>query len=230
MTDIITIDGVKYKRVVEEVKQPTAKYKVGDWVRVIANKASRPDSDRYIGNIAKITNVYDLGYYKRKVNDEFVYAYGIGEFYVVYEDELELSEKPKESPFDIKVGEKYYTIFGNGKVDSYSLRNDTLDKELFDVANACKDIALMEQRALHEMLDRLLWRASIEAGESDNPWDYSNPHYYIYYNIGTGKFAIDYCIPCSIQGVCYFPTEEAAQDAIDNIVRPFMAEHPDFVW
>lgn len=31
-------------------------------------------------------------------------------------------------------------------------------------------------------------------------------------------------------GTIYFSTKEKAQQAIEDVVEPFMAEHPDFVW
>lgn len=223
MNEIITIDGVKYKRI-EENPQP--KYAVGDWVKVIANKSARLERDSYIDEITKITCVYDYGYYKR--NGEPMQAYSIGETWVVYEDELEPAEEPKQDPFDIKNGDKYFYILPLGCVDSYTYYEDSTDKKLVKVANYCKDEELMTQRAMHETLNRLLWRASVQAGELNNPWDYNHDHWEIYCTCD-GKFTVARSCNDKYYGI-YFPTEKSAQSALDNIVKPFMEKHPDFVW
>ena len=61
------------------------KYKVGDKVRVIANITSNSRKDNYIGKTYTILNKYD--------NYPAGQAYGIGEDYVVYGEELELIPK-----------------------------------------------------------------------------------------------------------------------------------------
>lgn len=104
----------------------------------------------------------------------------------------------------------------------------------YNVGSYCKDKDIMEQRILHETLNRLLWRASVQAGEANNPWGIDNGrhndrHYTIFYNTLTQRWVIDFA--CMLRGnAIYFPTAESANDALENIVKPFMAEHPDFVW
>lgn len=230
MNDVIIVDGEIYKRVEKEkVTWCPAKYKVGDWVKVIANKTDVPEKNNYIGEVAMITHVFYRGTHTRDGN-RTLFSYSIGRFYIVYEDELEPAEEPKQYPFNIMPCEQYYSICSNGSVDSYANNSDFMDKRLFAIANACKDYSLMKQRALHETLNRLLWRASIIAGELDNEWNMNNNHYYIYYEVDSGTSRIGYNNGNHIQGICYFPTEESAEDAIENIVKPFMREHPDFVW
>lgn len=96
--------------------------------------------------------------------------------------------------------------------------------------NLCKDKDIMKQRALHETLNRLLWRASVIAGELDNKWDEEHRHYYIYRDFDSDCIRIDYNCTWKNQDTCYFPTEDSARDALGNIVMPFLKEHPDFVW
>lgn len=99
----------------------------------------------------------------------------------------------------------------------------------FICGNVCKDKDLMHQRALHEILNRLLWRASIIAGELNNPWEVYKKHYYIYKDSKENVYRI-WHNDNDNTGVAYFPTKESAEDAIENIVKPFMKQHPDFVW
>lgn len=230
MNDVIIVDGVEYQRVVKEkATQYPAKYKVGDWVKVIANKTDVPEKNNYIGEVAMITHVFYRGTHTRDGN-KTLFSYSIGRFYIVYEDELEPAKELNPCLFNIMPGEQYHTIGGNDSIVSYVNSGDFMDKQLFDIANACKDVALMKQRALHETLSRLLWRASIEAGELANPWDGNHEHWEIYCDEDSNTLKVDYHYLGHIQGACYFPSEESAQSAIRNIVKPFMAEHINFVW
>lgn len=222
MNDIIIIDGVKYKRVEEEAHKPATKYKVGDWVKIIANTSNRPDGESYIGEIVQIDSVLNYWY-----TGGCKSIYSIGKTYTVYEDELEAAKEPEQNPFDIQNGDKYYWIDL-----AEEIRTGIKDNELdlcIEFANACKDKKLMEQRALHEILNRLLWRASIEAGELKNSWD-DNKHYYIAYQLNLGGDWIIDSHENIVANQIYFPSKESAQSAIDNIVKPFVKEHPDFVW
>lgn len=224
MDEIIELNGVRYQR----IEEPIAKYRVGDWVKVIANKSGRLLATSYIGDVAKITHVYKFGEFKE--NGKPAQAYGIDKVYVVFDDELEPAEAPEQDPFDMHINEQYYTICNIGTVGiPYTYQNDAVDNELFNVANVCKDEALMKQRALHEILNRLLWRASVQAGELNNPWNNKSNHYTITYDTVSQLFVINFHWSCK-DNTIYFPSKESAQSAINNIIKPFMAEHSEFVW
>lgn len=133
----------------------------------------------------------------------------------------------KESPFDIEEGDSYYYITNQGDVRMYRNCGEEYDGTRIAVANACRDKKLMEQRAMHETLDRLLWRFACENGELENPWDGKTMHAFIY------KAPVGFGVDWSIEykyGVVSFPSEEIARQAVDEIVLPFMKEYPDFVW
>ena len=128
-------------------------------------------------------------------------------------------ERPKKSPFDRIVDGKYYFINTHETVYPTKDCLTTADNSLFEKANYCTDKAIMEQRAMHEILSRLLWRFSEQNG-------------------GKGMFGIadkgngNFC--SMIENYRYldptFKTADIANRAIKEIVKPFMAEHPDFVW
>jgi len=88
----------------------------------------------------------------------------------------------------------------------------------------------MEQRALHETLNRLLWRASVKAGELDNPWDEGHFHYKIMNKRAKDEWIVDYNSVWKTEACVYFPTMKSAEKALEEIIKPFMAEHPEFVW
>lgn len=222
MDEIIELNGVRYKRIEESI----TRYKLGDWVKVITNKSGRMLATSYIGDVAMITHVYKFGEFKE--NGKPAQAYGIDKMYVVFDDELEPTEEPKQDPFDIDDGEKYYYIMSDGFIDSTRFTCD-FDNRVNEVANACKDETLMKQRASREILNRLLWKASVKAGELNNPWNNKNNHYTITYDTVSQLFDINFHWCCK-DNTIYFPSKESAQSAINNIIKPFMKEHPEFVW
>lgn len=147
-------------------------------------------------------------------------------------------ELPKESPFDRVVDGKYYFINTDGTVFPTRDWLTTTDNSLFEKANYCTDKAIMEQRALHEILSRLLWRYSME--HKANEIHKSATNRIVKYGIGYWEpddtWRIDgtgFCPFTCSRGYSlepYFESEEIAQNAIKEIIEPFMAEHPDFVW
>ncbi len=112
-------------------------------------------------------------------------------------------KKVKETPFARMYDKEYYFIRSDGRVEVETESNNFCDDEHHKVANYCADRELMCQRALHETLNRLLWRFSETHGGD-----------------AYGK----------IQGVIYFPSLKLAQEAIETVVKPFVDKHPDFVW
>jgi hypothetical protein len=140
-------------------------------------------------------------------------------------------EVKKENPFErVECGKNYYRILSSGYVDWAREYSDIADNNLYNAANYCTDKSLMEQRALHEILNRLLWRYSMEHDGDKIDW-----------RKGEFKWAIcRYCTDNSFQvytfqqndyiGTPYFYSNEIAINAIKEIVEPFMKEHPEFKW
>ena len=123
----------------------------------------------------------------------------------------------------------YYCIDCCGKICPVHEGGDALDRELYAVANYCRDEEMMKQRALHETLNRLLWRYS-ETHGGDNSWETAdNLHHFIYMGVVSG-LAVMYSIAAKAQGVVYFKDEATARSAIEEVVNPFLEAHPEFVW
>ena len=138
-------------------------------------------------------------------------------------------EIPKANPFTRKnKNTKYFSIIQDGTVDWHYDNADAFDKRCFNAANYCTDKAIMEQRALHETLSRLLWRYSMEHDGDKIDWKFvSQSKWYIFYNtsskkwnvgVGHNSFFLD----------TYFYTETIAKNAIEEIIKPFMEAHPEF--
>lgn len=127
---------------------------------------------------------------------------------------------------------EYYYINNQGTV-SIDLSNSsiTTDNMRYKVANYCTDKSIMQQRALHETLDRLLWRFSMQNDGDKLDWSsQSKCKYVVFYEYQDKIFKIDYFHSRQYQGMVYFCSANIAQRAIDEIILPFMKEHPEFVW
>ena len=139
-------------------------------------------------------------------------------------------EVKKKSPFErAELNKIYYFINGCGNVEydhDYN-RNRSICRH--NAANYCTDKSLMEQRALHETLNRLLWRYSMEHdGDKIVIGDFS-PKYFIYM-YDNNNFAVEDWNASTPIGVVYFFTKEIARAAIKEIIEPFMEEYPEFKW
>lgn len=133
-------------------------------------------------------------------------------------------EVEKETPFKrVPDGKSYYYIEYSGEVESDSDDRVENDDKCYAIANYCTDKNLMQQRAWHETLSRLLWRYSME---HDGDKICVNDHYAIC------KAKDNFSVICAGYGYLMpsFINRQTAQNAIDEIVKPFLAEHPDFKW
>ena len=144
-------------------------------------------------------------------------------------------EQIKTLGFEVKKdyferGGEYFYITPQGNVTNEFESNCCLTSECrYKVGNYCTDENLMKQRALHETLDRLLWRFSMQNDGDKIDWNNNYQNKYYIYFINNGNLFVDYNTSYKTQLV-YFYTKEIAQRAIDEIIKPFMKEHPEFVW
>ena len=130
-----------------------------------------------------------------------------------------------------KVGEDYWYIDSMGDVVSFTEDFSGFDTECYNIANYCTDKALMEQRALYETLNRLLWRFSMEHDGNKIDWQNSiSSKAYIYYNYTTKMWYVDETLRFRDVGKIYFYTTEIAEQAIEEVIKPFMIKHPEFKW
>lgn len=144
-------------------------------------------------------------------------------------------EEIRKNPFkrQLHCGDKYYAISERGIASEYTEVGNVYNRTHFATANYCTDKGLMVQRALHEILNRLLWRFSMENG-GENPWGVytCNNNYYIAYDYDTckPKFTVQFARFFKANGTIYFSSEELAKQAIEEIIKPFMKKKPEFVW
>lgn len=137
----------------------------------------------------------------------------------------------KDNPFE-RVAKKmnhYYINFA-GIVESVMDDYDIDDDACYQNANYCTDRKLMEQRALHETLNRLLWRFSMMHGGDEIEWGEDTDKYYISYAHRDDCFYVKSNENTQNTTAIYFKDWQAAKQAIEEIIKPFLKQHPEFVW
>lgn len=137
----------------------------------------------------------------------------------------------RTNPFKrVEPGDVYYKISEYGEIDDLTEAGDYTDHYLYEGLNYFNDDSVALQVALHQLLYRKLLKFAYDNGlEDDKPWDCDNRHYNIYYSHAYKKFTTELNYEGKHQGV-YFPSVEAATRAINEVIEPFMKEHPGFVW
>ena len=136
---------------------------------------------------------------------------------------LDEEKEVKNNVFErIDYNGNYYFIASNGSVKITKDKHMDIDDGKYNVANYCLDEEIMKKRAKEEVLNRLLWRFSMENGWDDELWKKNGVYKYsIYYNYYDKKYRVDDVFCCMDLNTAYFVSEEIAQRAIDEIVIPF---------
>lgn len=136
-----------------------------------------------------------------------------------------------DNPFDrVPISYNYFYIDSRGTVFSFPESNDSVDGMHYDAINYFNDEKFANQVALHQLLYRKLLKFAydnkvIDTGE----WNGENEHWAIRYNSYRNEFRLYYQDGYKAHEV-YFSSEEGAKRAINEVVEPFMKEHPEFVW
>lgn len=141
-----------------------------------------------------------------------------------------LGIETKKSPFSIEEGEQYWYTGSFGGVNSHFHTRHKDDKLLIDACNAFNDNSFANQVALHQLLYRKLLKFAYDNEcEASATWDGNEAHYSINYVAKYGEFIVVYDSMVKSTNV-YFCSESAANNAIKNVILPFMEEHPEFIW
>lgn len=148
------------------------------------------------------------------------------------DDQIKLiqSDVPEKSPFDrAKFRDPYYTIYSDYSLNRIPETETQLDDARFNAGNYCTDKDIMRQHALHMLLNNLLWRYSMTHGGDEMEFGpFSTQKYYIAYDAGEKEFYTDWNDSIKCVGAIYFESNKTAEAAIEEIVKPFIAKHPDF--
>lgn len=144
----------------------------------------------------------------------------------------QLGIETKPNPFgrtNDPCGEYFYTdAFGSVGVGSEEY--SCVWKDLRNAANYFNDKQFANQVALHQLLYRKLLKFAYDNGvEYTSEGDGRNPRWVIRYDEEDSTFAPYWQDICKSQEV-HFSSDEGARRAIKEVVKPFIKEHPEFVW
>lgn len=138
------------------------------------------------------------------------------------------------NPYDRVENDKdYYIIdadmFGSPSVFSTYETNDEIDSGRFKNGNYYNDKEFAEQVAMGMELQQKLRKFTYENGWSEDRWNDEYAKWYIYFDTTDKELSTEYTFFFKEKNI-YFDTGEIAQKAIDEIIKPFMKEHPNFKW
>ena len=139
-------------------------------------------------------------------------------------------EPKRKNPFDrVGLGERFFIISSFNGVSDYKDTDSEEDNIFHENANYFNDEDFANQVLLHELLNRKLLKYAYDNEAEDCEWDGAETHYYIYYEAVSHEFNITETYAIRYNNI-YFSKQEIAKQAIEDVIRPFMAEHPEFIW
>ena len=140
--------------------------------------------------------------------------------------------KKEKDPFErVETGKIYYFVDYDGCVEFVDDYLASADNDRYAVGNYCTDEELMKQRALHETLNRLLWRYSMQHGGREISHENDAWHYMVVQSVYSTEWSVMALIAdAGIIGAVLFKDEKTAEAALEEIVKPFMENHPEFRW
>lgn len=137
----------------------------------------------------------------------------------------------RNNPFGKITDYDYYYYIANTDVVNFTQNIDSIvDKDLHNNANYFND----EDFANHVMLHQKLYRKLLKyAYDNDAVSDWTNPYsrkYFITKYTKANKIDVGWALTFKHNCVVYFNSEEVTKQAIEDVVKPFMKEYPEFVW
>ena len=158
---------------------------------------------------------------------------------VINGKKIELTEKQikalgivtKKNPFGrVAKLEMYCYIDAFDEVHCVADEADQSDDMSFECSNYFNEKAFAEQVALHQLLYRKLLKYAYDNEFEDEKWDGTKMHAYIIYNFTRKDYDIRWTRNEKEPGTVYFKTPTRATAALNEVVMPFVKEHPEFVW
>ena len=145
--------------------------------------------------------------------------------------QLGIKTEEKENPFTRKIDKSYFYISAGNALMSDVDNNTVIDIALYDNLNYFNDYNFTEQVALHQLLYRKLLKYAYDNGAEDCEWNNNNNncHYYIYFNYQFNEFQVSGAFICK-EFQNYFSNKKVAEQAIQDVIEPFMKEYPEFIW
>lgn len=140
-------------------------------------------------------------------------------------------KKNEETPFTRHSNTSYWLISTTGYAIGRYDCNNNLNNVEFDNVNYFNDKNFAKQVALQQLLYRKLLKYAYENDAEDCEWNGDNLHYCIVHdNRDCGRYFVSYRDYLKDISTTYFSKKDVAEQAIKDVVKPFMEEHPEFEW
>lgn len=138
----------------------------------------------------------------------------------------------RKNPFnsELKDEDSYFIIDEEGVKTSFY--DSITDKYRLNNVNSFNDKDFAKQVYLHELLNRKLLKYAYDNGAEDCEWSNNDLfHYYIVHDKNyNNRFFVTYSSHLKDISTTYFSKKDIAENAIKDVIEPFMKEYPEFVW
>lgn len=140
-------------------------------------------------------------------------------------------EKKRKNPFErAKYHDLYYYVYEDNDIWIDTDVCVDADDRRYDAANYFNDKDFAKQVALRQLLYRKLLKYSYDNECEDKEWNGTNVHVYIIYNSTKKDYDTRWTRNEKEPGTVYFRSTIWATTALNEVVMPFVREHPEFVW
>lgn len=157
---------------------------------------------------------------KETVGETFKTLFGV--------DFLDCSERKNPFNSELKDEDSYFIIDEEGVKTSFY--DSITDKHRLNNVNSFNDKDFAKQVYLHELLNRKLLKYAWDNEAEDGEWNGENLHYYIFLDTLSNKFRVEDYFSAKTLSTIHFSNKKVAKQAIKDIIEPFIAEHPEFIW
>lgn len=126
--------------------------------------------------------------------------------------------------------QEYYYISCTGEIENDLDYRTEMDNAIFNNVNQFNDDVFAHQVALHQLLYRKLLKFAYDNGVIDtDKWDGTQQHCFIIYDIDRMQYTVSFSWKARTLDTVYFVSQEAACAALEEVVKPFVAQYPEFV-
>lgn len=141
----------------------------------------------------------------------------------------QLGIKVRKNPFESVDYDKNYYYINSFGIARTTEKHVPISTDFQNVVNYFNDEDFAKQVALHQLLYRKLLKFAYDNECEDREWGIKHAHWHIFYDTSDDKFYVEPNDAFKHQGV-YFSSRNGAERAVEEIIKPFMKEYPEFVW
>ena len=140
-------------------------------------------------------------------------------------------EPEKKNPFDrVGNGDRFFAIDNMNGIQTCTEMSYARDEAYYNGINYFNDKRFANQVALHQLLYNKLLKFAYDNECEDKEWNGTNVHVYIIYNSTKKDYDTRWTRNEKEPGTVYFKSTIWATAALNEVVMPFVREHPEFVW